>query len=390
MKSNTNNLSKLIAYLVTLGFLFPIGFSQYFNIYKRIQTIYIIFTTLVIVLFLFYRLISSKKIKINFALVSLIICYVTLLIITLCKQHSINQGYQKLFFIPLMCIFINNIIQDNFQPYINILGNLLIGILSLNLLVFNQWFFAVYFNPSVNNAMFIGHVQTASEIGVLAILIGVLLKDFGKKRKGNFLLLLSLLTMIYSRTMASFLVLVELLIFAFLGRSEFFRKLVSKNIVFIFCILLVLNYFLINAYYYFPFNGELDSLTSGRVTIWYLGLLLVRENLISGYGAYGVKIRPYWIQWMNNNTGFNYAHNTILQLFLDGGIIVTILFVITLVLYIDNIKYIRHLKLKYFISCLVIMYLSIGMVESLTEYNYFFIFLSLLPFVKSFTKNSIS
>ena len=390
MKSNTNNLSKLIAYLVTLGFLFPIGFSQYFNIYKRIQTIYIIFTTLVIVLFLFYRLISSKKIKINFALVSLIICYVTLLIITLCKQHSINQGYQKLFFIPLMCIFINNIIQDNFQPYINILGNLLIGILSLNLLVFNQWFFAVYFNPSVNNAMFIGHVQTASEIGVLAILIGVLLKDFGKKRKGNFLLLLSLLTMIYSRTMASFLVLVELLIFAFLGRSEFFRKLVSKNIVFIFCILLVLNYFLINAYYYFPFNGELDSLTSGRVTIWYLGLLLVRENLISGYGAYGVKIRPYWIQWMNNNTGFNYAHNTILQLFLDGGIIVTILFVITLVLYIDNIKYIRHLKLKYFISCLVIMYLSIGMVESLTEYNYFFIFLSLLPFVNSFTKNSIS
>lgn len=390
MKSNTNYLLNSIAYLVTFGFLFPIGFSQYFNFYKRIQNIYILCVALLIAIFIIYRILSSKSIEFSPALVSLITCYIILLIITMCRQHSINQGYQKIFFIPLMCIFINSILRLNFKLYINVLGNLLIGILFLNLIIFNQLLFSSYFYPSVNNTMFIGHVQTASEIGILSVFVGLVLKKTGREKKGLFLFILALLTMVYSRTMASYLALIEFLIFGLLRKERLCNRIISNNIVPIFFLLIVLNYFLVNANSYFPFSSELDLLSSGRVTIWYLGLLLVEGSPISGYGDYGAKIKPYWIQWMNNNVGFNYAHNTILQLLLDGGIILTVMSIITLLLYINNIKRIHCLKLKYFISCLLLIYLSIGMVESLTEYNYFFIFLSFLPFVKYLSKDGFS
>ena len=81
MKSNTNYLLNSIAYLVTFGFLFPIGFSQYFNFYKRIQNIYILCVALLIAIFIIYRILSSKSIEFSPALVSLITCYIILLII---------------------------------------------------------------------------------------------------------------------------------------------------------------------------------------------------------------------------------------------------------------------------------------------------------------------
>ena len=148
---------------------------------------------------------------------------------------------------------------------------------------------------------------------------------------------------------------------------------------------IILLIFLISGYLLFlasnlqntDFYIDFSRIFNSRPTIWNLGLLSFYKSKLLGYGAYGVQLKPYWLDWQLGATGFNYAHNTLLQLILDGGVVLAICFYIMIDICVDNIKQLTF-QVKFWLYSFLIILLFIGLAESITDRVYFFIFLTLI------------
>lgn len=77
----------------------------------------------------------------------------------------------------------------------------------------------------------------------------------------------------------------------------------------------------------------------------------------------------------------NYAHNEMLQRLLDGGIILTVLFILLLYAYTKNIRKAHNKQMIYWASAMLLIILVIMLFESVTEYYYYFILLSLMAYL---------
>lgn len=378
--------SNIIWYLAIFPFLFPLGFVEFSSTYKKFSILVIGIATVIIFLREVYLIIASQgKIKISKPLLAVLVYHVTLLVITICVQGTITQGIQKIFVTPAICILLDEGCQKDGENIIDVICNLLILDFVLNLFVFNQWIVPKYFLIN-KHIMFIGHVQIAAEIGILGFLIAYIeYKSDRHKKKSIFLAVLSMLTMLYSQTTASFLGLCVLIFFWIFRNVVSVRRFINKHEYLVAIIILVVSTLLINIRRMpltVKYNAILTTLFNGRTYIWDTGLNLFVAKPLFGYGAYGVLIKVFWSTWSANKLGFNYAHSTILQLLLDGGIVLAAIFIVVVALYIKseddklsdgNIKYMAHV--------LLIAFLSVGMVESLTEYYYIFMFLSVLPYL---------
>ena len=108
---------------------------------------------------------------------------------------------------------------------------------------------------------------------------------------------------------------------------------------------------------------------------------------LSGYGAYGVLIKTFWHDWENSN-GMNYAHNEVLQLLLDGGIILLVAYIAMCIVLLRNRQQGVTKNVAYWFNAFLIAFLAVGICESLTEYNYFYIFLIINLFLPSILNRS--
>lgn len=325
------NLLNIFWYIEAIAFLFPSGFDIYFPEYKKIETIILFFALVLGVLRIFYgTIISNHKMVFNVVIGLVLLYHLTLLMITLCIQGSVAEGFKKIFSVPIICLLLNYDCKKNMRSVINAFSKVLIMIFLLNILVFNQWFFKSYFLVD-NHIIFIGHVQIASELGLLGILIAYAeSKVNSSKFNGILLLALSIITMLYSKTSASYLALSILIIAWIFKKNTFIRGVVNK-----YTGLIVLFLMLIGTYLVFNdwMKENLDTsrlvtnLTNGRIFVWLDGVRLFRQSPLIGYGAYGFKIVTFWSQWINGGVG-SYAHSTLLQLLLDGGIILASIFII--------------------------------------------------------------
>lgn len=376
------NLLNIFWYIEAIAFLFPSGFDIYFPEYKKIETIILLFALVLGVLRIFYEAIISNHRMIFNAVIGLVLLYhLTLLMITLCIQGSVSEGFKKIFSVPIICLLLSYDCKSSMRNVINAFSKVLIIILLLNILFFNQWLFKSYFLVD-NHIIFIGHVQIASELGILGILIAYAeSKVNGDKFNGILLLALSIITMLYSKTSASYLVLSILIIAWIFKKNTFIRGVVNK-----YTGLIVLFLMLIGTYLVFNdwMKENLDTsrlvtnLTSGRTFVWLDGVRLFRQSPLIGYGAYGFKIVTFWSQWINGGVG-SYAHSTLLQLLLDGGIILASIFIIMIFVVIKKEKNsMVNNDCKYLSYVLLIAFLAVGLFESLTEYCYIFIFLFLM------------
>lgn len=376
------NLLNIFWYIEAISFLFPSGFASYFLEYKKFETIILFFALLLAILRLFYVIGTGHRVKFNTVIVLVLLYHLALLIITLHIQGSITEGFNKIFSVPVICLLLNYDCKNNTKNVINAFSKVLIIIFLLNVLVFNQWFFKSYFLVD-NHIIFIGHVQIASELGILGILIAYAeSKVNSSKFNGILLLALSIITMLYSKTSASYLVLSILIIAWIFKKNTFIRNIVNK-----YTGLIVLFLMLIGTYLVFNdwTKEDLDTfrlvtnLTSGRTYVWLDGVRLFRQSPLIGYGAYGFKIVTFWSQWINGGTGMSYAHSTLLQLLLDGGIILASIFVVMIFIVIKKEKNsMVNDECKYLSYVLLIAFLVVGLFESLTEYCYIFIFLLLM------------
>lgn len=376
------HLLNIFWYMEAMAFLFPSGFANYSLEYKKIETIILFFALLLAILRLFYVIVTGHRVNFNTVIVLVLLYHLALLIITLYIQGSIAEGFNKIFSVPVICLLLNYDCKNNTQNVINAFSKVLIIIFLLNVLVFNQWFFRSYFLVD-NHIIFIGHVQIASELGILGILIAYAeSKVNNSKFIGILLLVLSIITMLYSKTSASYLVLSILIIAWIFKKNTFIRGIVNKYTgLIVFFLMLIGTYLVFNDW----MKEDLDTfrlvtnLTSGRTYVWLDGVRLFRQSPLIGYGAYGFKIVTFWSQWTNGGVGMSYAHSTLLQLLLDGGIILASIFIIMIFAVIKKEKNsMVNDECKYLSYVLLIAFLAVGLFESLTEYCYIFIFLLLM------------
>ena len=369
----------------------PIGWEVYSNTYKNIVDI----MSVIGILAGIAVIIMNKKIYLKKAVILIIVSCLELLLTTIVHQGGINEGIKKIFIVPILCLVLSNLLMYNYKEVVNVIANILLVILLMNVTVFSQYLFPQYFLVD-NHITFIGHVQSISMISTLGILLGFLKIKSENRRKysGIFLIMLSIINMIYSDTDASYLSLGTILILTLLGRNTVVRKIINNHMTIIGLGYFLSNICILTATAASSIGRMLQAISSGRSFVWNIGMPLVKEKLLFGYGAYGVKIAPFWTKWSTNiqdKQGFNYAHNTILQLLLDGGITLLILSIIAIWLCVKNVGKLKSENIQYMFNSMIIVWLLISTVESVVEYYYIFIFLMIvLCYLKNISVEKVS
>lgn len=380
----TSNISKKIFeniwfYLIFIPFLIPLGPENYIAWYKDFYTGWMEISTILMALSLLI-LCMGGFLKIDKAILFLLLYHIVFLLITIVEQHTITNGFQKLLSTPILILYINEKSKNNFSNIVNIIGNILLCDFVLNILVFNEYFFREVYDIS-NHNIFLGHVQTISILGVLGVYIGYdLIRAQRYALKGKILVLFSLSNTLYSQTSTAYVTVVLCVLIYFLSRNVNVRASVNKHIKLIILGAFTISIFLLFLAYHLQntgFYAEYNQLFNSRPVIWNLGLLAFFKKIFLGYGAYGIQMKPYWLSWQPDAVGFNYAHNTVLQLLLDGGVVLLICFYAMISSCVDNIRYIQT-NARFWIYSFLTILLVIGFAESITDRVYFFIFLTIM------------
>ena len=376
-------------YLILIPFLYPRGFAEYIPMFKSFFDAWLLASMALIVLLFIYQVIR-QKITPRPSLFFIFLYYILFICITFALQGSVSEGIQKLFVAPVLCLFSIICLELHKKSFLRCVSNILIINFALNLTVFHPAFFPMYFSEETLHLLFLGHVQVVAPLGILGIYIGYLLYRLDKKEhvKAIVLILLSIGNMLFSQTSASIIALVILSLGFLLAYVLKLRQILCLNPHIYLLIYLVLN---ILALYYVRYFTDTDLVVvtdattlNGRVFIWDEALILIEKKPITGYGAYGVLLQMFWHA---SDEGMNYAHNELLQRLLDGGILLLVAFLLLLSSYVKPIQRIKHDKGSKGMAnlCLIAM-LFVMTFESLTEYYYIFIFLSLLVYAPEFSE----
>lgn len=376
MRNRVVPMSTVMLYVIVLPFLLPLGFTTYSTAYNNVVSIACLAS--IMLSFLFF--ISKRYIYIPNYVILLLICSLELLLVTLySNQGHLQEGYRKLFFVPALCVILTNLYWIKNIEVVKVISNILLITMILNVTFFSEYAFPQYFTVD-GHITFLGHVQSIAMIGVLEVFLGYLRIKNSETKIGTLIIIVAVINMIYSKTDASYISLVVLSICTCLQKSNSAKKIIMKSLNVIFGLYVGLNFLIIYLVTYK--NGSLlgtiiQKYSSGRGFIWQLGLPDVLNKFWLGYGAYGVKMAPFWTQYsmdLSSRLGFNYAHNTLLQLMLDGGFLLLILALAVVLVGIKKINKIKSKEIRYVVSVIFCCWLVIATVESVVEYYYVYIF----------------
>lgn len=387
---DTKRYTTILFEVLIFMFLFPFGYVRYSIEYKEFRNYILLIAMFIAFCFVIYDVLK-KPIYFKKTLIYLGIYQFLLIFITLYNQGGINDGLQRMFVFPAFLVFIAINLRRRPKQLILAFSDVMIIQFLLSLFVFNQYFFPQYFTVDRHIA-FLGHVQIYSEYGILGIFIGYLLIKFSHKNKGLLLIFLSVLNMLYSGTAASYSSIAILVSFILISKVSYFKNMINKHMYLISILLLMINFWLLKiSLVSNSFTRWLSVATNSRVSIWANGVNLFEQKKLLGYGIYGAHIKPYWLAWattLSERQGFSYAHNTVLQLILDGGVVLLIIFLTCIFYAIREIRMIKNENIRYIINVLLIMYFVIGLLESLTEYTYFFVFLIFSSYMYNIFNNN--
>ncbi len=376
------SLTKLINYFIIISFLLPRGYAEFNLIYNHIFNYCIWISTIII--WIQFSLFYLKKMTIKRDSLFIINYFVITIIITcLIRGFSIN-GYQKLLTYPSICLFTIYNFKKDPKSFLNAINNVFLVLFILNQVILADFFSKQY------HITFLGHVQMVSQIGTLAIFCALIfwIMFHENKNRTIIIVILSLFTMITTDAASAQISCIILCIFGILYKLKIYKFLVYDSKVYviigiIFSMIIVCISIINNVKY----NNAITWLDfSGRSFVWLDALSKIKTNVIFGYGIEGVLLNVFWNKWVNT-TGFNYAHNQIIQNFLDGGIIVSIAFLFMLITFCKNTKNIANSKYKVLVNVILITFLFIMIFESTTSYCYMFICFAIIYVLPDIIKN---
>lgn len=377
LKKILNNFveSNIGIFFILFAFLYPTGFETISSVYKNFFKLYLFVALLIIFLYAISNMTEViEKIKMGDFIIYTY--FIVFLAITFFIQGTISEGFKKMIATPVLILYLNFILEKKSKILLYNLAYILSILMALRLILFNG-FFISQFNPD-GLVTFLGHVQAAAQIGLLAILISYILYSIFQDRKLSILLvILSCLTMFFSDTAASKICLILLFIIYIMYKTDkiFLINIPSKILIAFYFIgnllLYVFAFLLGNSFIIGGINLSLNS----RTLIWQEVIKMLKSRFLLGYGAYGVYIYMFWSTATDK---MNYAHNELLQRMLDGGIILSFLFVILVYYLIKNIDDLSKGTFKGILISIILIYFLIMFTESVTEYYYMFIFMLII------------
>lgn len=367
-----NIFNTLYLYFIVIIILAPRGFVEYNATYQKIFTLGLWLSTVLIWIQFFLSFFKGIIRKSSIALFLYFFCAIG---ITFLVRVNVNTGFQKLFIYPSICLFFVCNMKKNPKKLLRIINNVFLVSFLINLLGFRSFFSQQY------HITFLGHVQIVSQMGTLAVFVAVLywLLYHEKMKKTIFLIGIAILTMLITDATAAVVSAIILLLFAFLYRLKI-RGFLSWNYKVYLVIGILLNLFviLLSSINNLKYNNAVAFLDfSGRSFIWLDAISKIKSKFLLGYGIEGIMLDVFWNQWVNSS-GFNYAHNQILQTFLDGGLILSIAFWVMIFGFCKNLKTIKNKKFLILCNAILCVYMLIMIFESISLYYYMFIFLSIL------------
>ena len=366
----------IIFFFIVFPFIYPLGLDA-FGITKTM----IIGWELIAMVSLIAM--CRKGYRLSKYMLAISVYQLMMIAITVIEVGHIGDGLKKLFVFPFACIAIDLWSKKN--PRL-----LLKGILYI--LFFEELFTFLLWNVSAfgEGHYFVGIRTDFPVIGFLAIFVALLCL-YLKLKNTRTIAILTLLLVIYSIFRSSvstglvgltiLMILLILIRFKLLERFVQFcdnKKLIpigiALNIAFIF--------FGVQTYFSTIITqilGERISL-NGRTLIWESALSYIARKPYFGYGAYGVYVPVAW------GGSFNYVHTESLQLLLDGGVALTVCFLIIVFSTgkgIDICKdyFMRKLATICLFCCFIMM-----ITEVFTFYMWFWVLITLMANLKEFER----
>lgn len=371
----TSNI-QLYYFYIAIAFLFPRGFGEYNVAYHQIMKLLVWSSVIIIIVTEIPTIILNyiNKTSLNYALIALY--FISAIIITYFSQNGIESQLQQMIAVPFLCIFFINNLKTNAKHLLNCFSLVFIISLLLNLVLTP---IAFGFDTHI---IFLGHVQLVSQYCLSALVISyIYITTYRDNRlKMIVLIVLSLITMLFTDADSAVFSALIFLLFILIYKFKFSNLLFFFNIKALLLCLLILNIIVI---YLTAINQNIiPGLNfSGRSFVWKEAILKIKDQPLFGYGMDGVLLEPFWIK-LEGGTGFNYAHNQILQNLLDGGFVLTILFWIMVWIFIKPIEKIKERKYRVISIYAVIVLMFIMIFESSTIYCYIYIVLSVLHMQK--------
>lgn len=352
---------KWLVYLVLIPFLHPRGFDESWGLYKGFFLLWLYAALVISVLWAAYDALRRGLPRRGW-IWGVAAYYGLFILITLFTQKGIHEGLQKLFAAPVLYAFCYMQLKNDPKGFLRALANTLTVILGLNVTLLcplvTDKLIGLY------HIQFLGHVQIVAQFGVLGVFTGYLLYRQGRRTQSGVLAAASVLSMVFSGTAVSALVLVLLAV----GIAALWLQRLSplRRALLLDTRLYLLGSILLSAGLLLFANWELDRALgfdfSGRCFVWRAGLDRMAEQPWLGYGAYGVQLTTFW------SAGMNYAHNELLQRLLDGGAVLCVAYYIMVYLLIQPVDRVRSRRTRGMGSLCLTALLLISQFESVTEY----------------------
>lgn len=361
MATRNRQINIVLCFFMLFSFLHPRGLDEISSVYKTFLTGCMYLSLLLIFIIACTTLFTHKF---NLKNCWFFVFFALNIVLTLASESGLSRGLQILFASPALFYFVLYEMRYAPNDFIKCLSIILIVFLFLNIPLTELIFKNIY------HIMFIGHVQTASQVGLLAIFISALNFHIGKLKTGIILLFLTVINMLYSQTDSSLCVLIICLIAYFLYKFKL-RKVLNLNSIFYFVLLISASIIIIYMTVH-PGFSHFDLSFNGRNFVWASAMDLVNKNLWFGYGVENAYIEVPW------GDAMTYAHNQLVQLLLDGGILLAVAFCLMIMQCCFGINKMKSNKIRFLCNTVLISLLFIMIFDSTTLYCYMYVMLGLI------------
>ena len=329
----------ILMYLVVFGFLFPRGFISESPLYHKVCSAFMWLSVFLTWMQWIKHSAKGKGVldgKFKRWVLSTGGYFILSIIITILCRRNLSSGLQQLFAAPSVCVFMLLNLKLNPQKLLNAIANVMCVEFTVNAIMAAS---QPYIN-GIYHVIFLGHIQVVSQYGILAILVGVLfeLLYHDNHKRNVYLLIVTFYTMLTTDAESATFTLVGLLIAFIIYKWKLSKLLTKKSELYVF-FMIALSVLII---YCSAINPNLIPSFDihGRRFVWQSALEKIKERPIAGYGIDGVLLSTFW------SSGFNYAHNQLVQNLLDGGIILTISFWNMIIGFAKEINKIRMVKYR--------------------------------------------
>lgn len=373
-------MNKIMAFFLIFPFIYPIGLDN-IPILKKTIIVWQILAILVMFYNTHFRI--KKSIFKSWTLIYVVVFHFAMLVTTLLITGSIDEGFRKIFIYPFAFIVAYVYFKKNRDLFLAVCIRIIWIEEVINVIFWN--------NTSLFNGYFLGIRTYFPIFGLFVFYIAFMCQHYSinNTKFYSYTSVIMSVAFVFLESVSTGIVVYALLfLLLIMINNRKFEKVLnvcdSKKLipiaVFLNISIVFMNAIPLLSNIISGVLGETTTLT-GRTYLWIKAIQEIKMSPIYGYGVYGKYIQlEYW------NNALNYMHNELLQIMLDGGIILLFIFVMIIISLIRTIDSKEDYKINKVETGLLFSMLVVMITEVPTFYSVFYVMIGIMA--QTLVKNS--